>query len=147
MRWRDVIEHRVAHCTLMLVLIGDEWLEARDGVRKIERAEDPVRFEIAAGLVRLEALVLPVLVEEARMPSAGSLPPEVRGLCDWNAHSIHDGTYEADVNTLVASLRTLAGTRNVGAQKGGLSGATDRRGKRNPARSAGKRWRGARCLG
>lgn len=107
-RWRDVIRERVERCDVMLVVIGDEWLVTRDGRRKIDLEDDPVRFELAAGLNRSSMCVLPLLVEEASMPPPRSLPEEVRALCEFNAHSIHDRTYDQDVNALVERLRALS---------------------------------------
>ena len=107
-RWRDVIRERVERCDLMLVMIGDEWLVTRDGRKKIDLEDDPVRFELTAGLARPSMIVMPVLVEAATMPPPQTLPPAIRGLCEFNAHAIHDRTYDQDVNALVEQLRNLS---------------------------------------
>lgn len=108
-RWRDEIGRRLTACDVMLVLIGDEWVTMRDGTKKIEQDNDPVRFEFEHVLRRDKQItIIPVLVEDARMPSPDDLPAAVRRLCDYNAHAIHDRTYDQDVNRLVEGLSKLA---------------------------------------
>src|SRR5262245_54500109 len=70
------IEARLADCKVMLVIIGREWLDARNaaGARRLDDPFDFVRLEVAAGLARVDVLVVPVLVEEAPMPTAAQLP-------------------------------------------------------------------------
>jgi hypothetical protein len=118
MRWRDEIRKRIDRCDLMLVIIGDEWLETRAKERKLERDEDTLRFEVEEGLKRSDRagarmVIMPVLVEDARMPTARLLPESVRGLCEYNAHSIHDKTYDQDVGALIARLTKLSDDRDV----------------------------------
>ncbi len=107
-RWRDAISDRVARVDLMLVIIGDEWLVTRAGIKKIDDSDDPVRLELHEFLSRPGVPVIPILVEDARMPSRGELPEGVRGLCDFNAHAIHDRTYDQDMNALLDRLASLA---------------------------------------
>lgn len=116
MRWRDEIQKRIERCDVMLVIIGDEWLLTRDGNKKIDSPDDPVRLELETALARQGGIqIIPVLVEEACMPSARELPDQVKGLCEYNAHPIHDKTYDQDVNVLVERLTELfaeqAGTK------------------------------------
>lgn len=108
MRWRDVIRQHVELCDLMLVVIGDEWLVTRDGNKKIDSDDDPVRFELETGLARPGMAVIPILVEDASMPAARDLPEAVRPLCEYNSHAIHDRTYDQDLNTLVERLLRLS---------------------------------------
>src|SRR2546423_1258258 len=62
------IERAIDACDVVLVLIGDNWLDAdQSGERRIDDAEDFVRLEIEAALKRGVAIV-PVLVEGAAMP-------------------------------------------------------------------------------
>jgi hypothetical protein len=64
---------------------------------------------------------MPILVEDARMPRAADLPPDVAGLCEYQAHFIHDGTYDQNVNALISRLREIAppdGPRVKGARAG-----------------------------
>jgi hypothetical protein len=108
MHWRDEIRERLSGCDVMLVLIGDEWLVMRDGQKKIEDENDPVRLELKHALGRKNIVVIPVLVEDAKMPSTRDLPVDVRRLCEFNAHAIHDRTYDQDVGSLIERLTSIA---------------------------------------
>ncbi len=110
-RWREVIRGRLSECDVMLVLIGDEWLVMRDGQKKLEQADDPVRFELEY-VLRRNITIIPILVEEAKIPSGSDLPEGIRRLCEYNAHAIHDQTYDQDVTRLVQTLRNLDDTES-----------------------------------
>jgi len=115
MRWRQVICERVAQCDLMLVIIGDEWLVTRADEKKIDRKDDPVRFELEAAFSRPGMQLIPILVEDTPMPPVRELPESVRAMCDFSAHAIHDRTYDQDVNALLELLTRLS-TQNEQAQ-------------------------------
>src|SRR5262245_57803439 len=68
----DFEEHlnsQVATCDVMLVVIGPNWLNAKDdtGQPRLQHPDDFVAIEIAAALKR-NTRVIPVLVDGARMP-------------------------------------------------------------------------------
>ena len=107
MRWREVLEQQVAQSDLMLALIGDEWVTTRDGARSIHDEDDPVRWEIASALNQGVHL-MPVLLEETRMPRQADLPSDVAGICEYQAHVVHDGTYDHNINALLERLAQLA---------------------------------------
>ena len=65
-------------CSVLLVVIGPRWLAAEG--KPGWRAGDPkdwVRLEIELAIKR-GIRVIPVLVNGARMPSPGELPPSLR---------------------------------------------------------------------
>ena len=77
-RWRDVIARTLHASPILLVLVTPNYLGARDGAGKrcIERADDPVRDELDAGLAakrprsfRCSATASP------QTPAAADLPP------------------------------------------------------------------------
>lgn len=111
MRWRDAIRAHLESCHVMLVVIGDEWLRRRDGMKKIDREDDPVRLELKWADER-NATVIPVLVEEASMPSTDELPADVRSLCEHQAHPLHDRTYGHDVKLLIERLAKIHAQTN-----------------------------------
>lgn len=51
-KFPKVLEQRLTECAVMLVLIGPEWLNARDeqGHRRLDDLDDWVRLEIAQAL-------------------------------------------------------------------------------------------------
>lgn len=100
------IESRLVACRVMIVIIGREWLDARNGAgnRRLDDPLDFVRLEVAAGLARPDVLVVPVLVEGASMPAASQLPADLQLLARRHAVSVRDETWDADVDRLVAAV-------------------------------------------
>ncbi len=66
-QWPMQLDTEVAGADVVLVLIGKGWLTAQDedGRRRIDRPDDWVRQEVAAGL-RGTGAVLPLLVNDAQ---------------------------------------------------------------------------------
>jgi hypothetical protein len=100
-----VIRDALRTAAVVLVVIGPRWLELRadDGTRRLEDPRDYVRREIELALAA-ETLVIPVLVENAAMPTAGALPPTIRELSLRNAVELSDRRWADDVHTLVTQL-------------------------------------------
>jgi formylglycine-generating enzyme required for sulfatase activity len=100
-----ILEQAVAECDVFLAVIGKSWLAARDtnGARRLDNANDFVRIEIASAL-RLGKYVIPVLVNEAQMPSADSLPEPLKPLVRRNALRLTHERFRADVQGLVNGI-------------------------------------------
>ena len=64
-----VLEEAVAACDVFIAVIGQHWITISDeaGTRRIDLWNDFVRIEIASAL-KQGKIVIPVLVERARMP-------------------------------------------------------------------------------
>jgi DNA uptake protein ComE-like DNA-binding protein len=103
------IRREIEICDLVLVLIGDNWLDrSGDGSgRRIDTAGDFVRLEIESALASPRVKVLPVLVEGARMPSAAELPESVRPLARINAMELDDRRWTADLRRLASTVEAL----------------------------------------
>lgn len=108
---RGRIREEVAICTVMLVIIGRDWLAIPDpnnpSQRKIDAANDWVRFEIETALQRGDANVrlIPVVVKGAHIPLETDLPPSIAELAFKNAAIIrYDPDFNTDVNRLIAGL-------------------------------------------
>lgn len=102
------IESAVAGAGVVLVLIGDGWLDARDasGARLLDREDDFVRLEASRALARGRP-VLPLLVEGARMPAADALPPDLSRLARQQALELSDSRWAHDVERLVEAITRL----------------------------------------
>lgn len=98
------IEHAVHHADALIALIGPRWL-GPDASRILE-PDDFVRVEVAAGLAA-GIPVIPVLVQDARLPAAAQLPDELRPLLRKQAIALRDETWRQDVERLARSLRQL----------------------------------------
>ena len=101
----EVIAAAVASCDVLLVLIGHQWLTAAgaDGHRGLADPDDFVRLEIEAALTR-DLLVIPVLIDGARMPLDGELPPSLAGLLHQQALALGPSQPDADVARLLQVL-------------------------------------------
>lgn len=97
----EVIRHTLGSADAVVVLIGPEWLDARDGDgrRRLDDADDWVAHEVSAAL-EAGVPVYPVLVEGTPMPRADELPDALRALTRFNAISISDGRWREDVTRL-----------------------------------------------
>jgi serine/threonine protein kinase len=103
-----VVENWVASCDALVVVIGREWLDARDraGRRRIDDPDDFVRLEVEAGL-RCGVRLFPVLLHGAQMPSREELPDGLSALRRRNALQIDRKNWHYDVARLVAALEVI----------------------------------------
>jgi Rne/Rng family ribonuclease len=108
--WRQYLEASIERCSVVLVPIGERWLEAIRARQHQER--DMVRFEIEVAL-RRRIPIIPLLVAKNGMPSPADLPPSLRKLVDWNGMQIRPGRdFEPDMNRLIRTLLDI-GVREV----------------------------------
>jgi len=114
--FRKAIEEGVTKCGVLLVLIGLDWLEAKDehGVQRLADPSDFVRIETASALKR-DIPVIPVLVRGARMPAAEQLPDELKELAYRNCIELTHARWKSDVQLLVGALNRLIGDKNAAA--------------------------------
>ena len=108
--FRKAIEEGVTKCGVLLVVMGPEWLNAKDerGARRLDDPADFVRIETAAAL-RRDIPVIPVLVRSARMPSAEQLPEELKELAYRNCIELTHARWRSDIQLLIDALRRLLG--------------------------------------
>lgn len=119
-----VLQQRLAECKVMLVLIGPEWLNARDeqGNRRLDFPDDWVRLEIARAL-KQKITVIPVRVNGATLPLRGALPEDIRGLLDHQAVSVTLAGFRNEMSGLVRDIRSIPSPkpwRRFGAIAAGL---------------------------
>lgn len=100
-----VLEGQVAACDVLLALIGRGWLTATDdaGERRIANPDDFVRIEIASGLAQGKR-VIPVLVNDAKMPKASELPQDLVPLARRQAVRIVHDRFRDDAERLARTL-------------------------------------------
>jgi hypothetical protein len=106
------LNNQVAACDIMLVVIGPNWLTAKDeaGQRRLDQPDDFVAIEIAAALSR-DIRVIPVLVEQARMPRPSELPEPLKPLARRQAVEVRHGYFGRDAETLIERMRSALGNR------------------------------------
>jgi hypothetical protein len=102
----DEISAAAGSCDVLLAVIGPRWLSMtdKDGRRRLDDPGDYVRFEIETALRREDVTVIPVLVEDAEMPSPDELPASLRELARHNACQMRDSSWEHDLGRLSAVL-------------------------------------------
>jgi hypothetical protein len=100
------LESAVASSHVLIALIGRNWLDIRghDGKRRLDDPADFVRLEVATAL-RRNILVIPALVQDARMPGESDLPDALRPLARRQAIEISDTRFNQDVERLIEVIR------------------------------------------
>jgi hypothetical protein len=106
----EAIQARIASSEVMLVVIGPDWLNARDskGQRRLEDPNDFVRLEIEAAFKR-DIRVIPILLEPAEIPDAETLPSSIRPLAERQAVRLHRASFPRDAEHLNAALAKVVG--------------------------------------
>lgn len=106
--WGDRISAAIASSSAVLVLIGPDWLDARDdrGQRRLDQQGDWVRREVAEALSHPSVTVVPILVDGASMPSAEALPPSLADLPLRNAYRLSALRWSTQLDEMVQSLLT-----------------------------------------
>jgi hypothetical protein len=118
------LDEAVGACSLLIALIGEGWLAARDaaGHRRLDDPEDFVHQELAAALARGGLRVIPVLVEGATMPRAEDLPNDLKPLARRNARELSHARWEYDAGRLVeAAQRSAAAPAPLPPRPGGAA--------------------------
>jgi hypothetical protein len=99
----------VSSCHVLLVVIGPQWVRPADpgAASRLEDPDDFVRLEVAIALKRSDVTVIPLLVEDARMPDPDDLPEDLRPLTRRNALELNDMRWRADIGRLLDVMETL----------------------------------------
>jgi hypothetical protein len=112
-RWSEQIEAALQGCRALVVVMGRQWLDARDaeGRRRIDDPDDVHRREVEHGLRRPDVAVLPVLVDGGAMPLAAMLPAGLQELAarqalPWSARADHRAL---DRERLLAAVQEATG--------------------------------------
>jgi hypothetical protein len=118
--FRRAIDAHVASCGVLLAVIGKSWLDAKDesGRRRLEDAGDFVRLETASALKR-DIPVVPVLVQDAKMPRAEQLPSDLKELAYRNGVELTHARWDSDVQVLVKTLERHVKPNQEGAGSSG----------------------------
>jgi hypothetical protein len=108
--FRKAIEESVHSCSVLLAVIGQQWLESTDdrGRRRLDDQGDYLRLEIASAL-RRDIPVVPVLVHGARMPRADQLPADLQNIAYRNAVELTHARWKSDLQVLAQALKPYMG--------------------------------------
>ena len=104
-KFAKVIAERIENCDALIAIIGKDWLRAEDGEgkRRLDDPDDWVKAEIREALTR-DKLVIPALVEGARMPKDSELPSEIAALAGCHAIEISESRFDYDTERLLRAV-------------------------------------------
>ena len=107
--WTKAIEAGLAGEVVVLALVGPGWTMARDetGARRLDDPTDWNRVELEQALKRSRR-VIPLLIDEARMPKESELPESLKPLARSNALKLRDDDWDSDVERIVQAVGAQA---------------------------------------
>lgn len=99
------IKKAVKDSDVLLALIGKNWLSISDsdGRRRVDNPKDYVNIEISTAL-KNKVLVIPVLLNETKMPSDTALPDNLKVLSKCQAVEIRHSHFNPDSEQLMFNL-------------------------------------------
>lgn len=97
------IEDAVKNCDVLLAVIGQKWIES---IQANSQKKDFVRLEIASAL-KNNIRVIPILVENTKMPTSESLPEELKSLSYKNAYFINHIAFNSEIEKLIKNLKSF----------------------------------------
>jgi hypothetical protein len=105
-----ILDEAVTRAGVVLALIGRDWFTTADaeGKRRIDDPGDFVRIELEAAF-RRGVVVIPVLVDGARMPPPTALPESLARLSRIQAIELSDERWEYDLGRLITRLEQVVG--------------------------------------
>ena len=113
--WPARLAEALRGCKVVVALIGADFSSACDesGRPRLYQPDDVVRLELE-GALRGGIPIIPALVRGTPMPTSKDLPASLSGLCDRQAISLGEESWDADLGRLVGAvervLRTAAET-------------------------------------
>jgi hypothetical protein len=102
------IRSELESCSVLLAVIGRDWLTIEDPrlkARRLDNPDDFLRVEVSTALKNERIRVIPVLVDKGTMPTAEDLPPDLTELSFRNALELSDARWESDVKRLVEAIQ------------------------------------------
>jgi hypothetical protein len=114
------LDAALAGCRAVIAVIGPRWLTAVDagGRRRLDSPDDFVRLEIEAALA-VGTRLIPVLVQDAKMPAEAQLPESLAALSRHQAYELTDRHWRADVGALLTLLDRVAAPADTGPTDAG----------------------------
>jgi pterin-4a-carbinolamine dehydratase len=113
--FRSEIDQTIKVCSIVIVVIGDEWLAQVGGKRRIDDENDRVRIEIEAAL-RREIPIIPVLARGVSHPTKAMLPASLEALAYRHGTSIRHEHFRGDVDSLISQMDKLLARQERAAE-------------------------------
>jgi len=106
--FRKAIGQTLMSCKVVLVLIGDRYvtLTDADGNIRLMNPADYVNIEVSTALTfKNEKLVIPILVNGARMPKRDQIPASMESLTWQNSKKLSNEYWKTDIERLNTAIR------------------------------------------
>jgi|GEM_PF-2125357 len=99
--FRIALDEALTSTSVMLVLVGKDWLDTRDdqGRRRLDDPSDFVRIEVTRAF-ELELTVVPVLIDGAEIPRTDQLPDDIKDLASRQALRLSHDNFARDMDGL-----------------------------------------------
>ena len=105
------VRDAISRAKAFVVVIGPKWLVIeKQGVRRLDREDDPVRREIAAAL-EARVPVIPLLVQGAQAPEPDTLPDSLKQLSRLSMLPVEERFWDAGMEELSRRLTPLVTRR------------------------------------
>jgi hypothetical protein len=107
--FRQAIDAAIGQSVVLLAIVGEDWLEGTDSTserRRLDQPNDFVRLEIETA-IKHGLRVIPVLVDNATMPSENDLPASIKAFAWRNSVEVRHTRFNDDVDSLVDTVRKL----------------------------------------
>lgn len=104
--YRKYLDTTVGQSKILLAIIGQQWISAVDseGTRRLDNPADFVRIEVQSALDK-GIPVIPVLVQQAKMPTEAELPEVLKALAYHNGISVRpDPDFHRDMDRLIDGI-------------------------------------------
>ena len=119
--WPSVLQDGLERASAILIFIDSEWLRYQDdwGRRRIDNPEDWIHREVHHALSRSKP-VLPILVDDARMPPKQAMPKALEALAEIQAPRLRrDPHFGEDAAAVLSWLNSVLGTGDLLAAEPG----------------------------
>lgn len=106
--FRKEIGKTLMNCKVVLVLIGDRYVSLTDaeGNIRIMNPDDYVNIEVSTALAfKDQKLVIPILINGARMPGRDQIPKNLEAITWQNSKKLSNDYWQTDIERLVKSIR------------------------------------------
>ncbi len=115
-KWIDKLVEAGLEAKVILVMIGESWLEERNGQIRLFHTEDWVRKELIAA-IEAKKIIIPILIDNATLPIKSKIPEELHSLLEYQAFPIRKARWKHDIKPLIQDLRNITNCNTLDENK------------------------------
>ncbi|MEM9548729.1 MAG: FISUMP domain-containing protein, partial [Bacteroidota bacterium] len=104
--WIDKLIDAGLNAQVILVIIGESWLVKRNNKVRLFDEGDWVRRELLAA-IEAKKIIIPVLIDGARLPKKNQIPPELHPLLRHQAFPIRKARWKHDIVPLIQDIKNI----------------------------------------